>query len=152
MGIRGRDNARTPMQWDSSFNAGFSDENAKTWLKVNPNKDTINVEAQQYDDNSVLNFYRSVIYFRKNNNIIKNGTYTDLMPKSKSVYVYERKLDNKSYIIMCNFKKKNVKLDLKDIKPKKSFIKFQNYDKCCFNFENQIELRPFECLVYELEY
>ena len=85
-----RDNARTPMQWDASEYAGFS--NVKPWLKVNENKSFINANEAMKDDNSIFHYYQKLIAFRKDNEVIKNGEYIDLLPNDNNVFAYERRL------------------------------------------------------------
>lgn len=96
-----RDNARTPVQWDNSKNAGFSSGNP--WLKVNPNHTLINVEAQSHDPNSILSFYKNMIRFRKANPVMVYGDYECLYPEDNSLFIYKRWDDQSSYIILLNF-------------------------------------------------
>ena len=72
---KGRDNARTPMQWNADKNAGFT--TGEPWIKVNPNYTEINVEAQENDPGSVLNYYRALIQLRKDQDVIRDGDYRD---------------------------------------------------------------------------
>lgn len=83
-----RDNARTPMQWDSSPNAGFS--NAKPWLPVNPNYSKINVAKAEKDPLSILHYYRKMIAFRKAHPTLIYGSFNDLAPNHPQLYIYER--------------------------------------------------------------
>ena len=103
-----RDNARTPMQWDASPNAGFTE--GKPWLKVNPNHQSINVAADREDPNSILAFYRSIIALRKQHSIIVYGDFTDLLPKHRRIYAYRRILGDAVLTVLCNFSAKTTKI------------------------------------------
>ncbi len=94
-----RDNARTPMQWTSGKNAGFS-ESDKCWLDVNPNHNVINVEACKKDPNSILSFYKQMIKLRKNNNTFVYGQYEELSKGHDKLFIYKR-WDNKQTYIVC---------------------------------------------------
>ncbi|MEO1029781.1 MAG: alpha-glucosidase [Bacteroidota bacterium] len=96
-----RDNARTPMQWDSSRNADFSE--GEPWLPVNENYKTINVAAQENDPNSILNFYRKMILFRKANKVMVYGDYECLNEQDEHLYIYKRWNAEEHYIILLNF-------------------------------------------------
>ena len=99
--MQSRDNARTPMQWNTSLNAGFSTGNP--WLKVNLNHSTINVEVQEKDSDSILNFYRKMIAFRKANDVMVYGDYECLNETDEQLHIYKRWNDKESYIILLNF-------------------------------------------------
>ena len=99
---KGRDNARVPMQWSANANAGFT--TGTPWLMVNPNHDTINVEAAERDPNSVLHFYRKLLRFRSESETL---IYGDFAPnrrewKHPQVFSYWRRLGDESYAIVCN--------------------------------------------------
>ncbi|MCR5403456.1 MAG: alpha-glucosidase [Butyrivibrio sp.] len=111
--LSSRDSARTPMQWNSSENAGFSE--VKPWFYVNPNYRRINVEKQEKDENSILNFYRKCLALRKSTDTLIYGDYTEHFPKNPDIYTYERSLGDDSYLIICSFSR----LPVKPKKPKK---------------------------------
>ena len=121
----GRDNGRTPFQWNSSENAGFT--TGKPWLKLNPNYKEINVETEEKDENSPLNYFRRMIKFRKQNPelIYGNAEYYDL--ENKNIFAYSRESDGRKLLILINFKETeataNVPFELKDAK-----YLFGNYD------------------------
>lgn len=146
MNLRGRDNCRTPMQWDNTKNAGFNDENAPTWLKVNPNKDKINVALEQNDPDSVLNFYKKIIAFRKND-IVKLGSYVDLEPKSKKLFAYKREYNGKGYVVICNFTDKTFNHNIKRYDLSNPVIAMSNYNDSAL--ADTILLRPYEAVIIE---
>ncbi len=98
---KSRDNARTPMQWDDSKNAGFSDGNP--WIMVNPNYTEINVKEQMSRKDSVFHYYQDLIRLRKKHEIIVYGDYELLLPESKELYVYTRTLGEEKLLVVCNF-------------------------------------------------
>lgn len=98
---RGRDNSRTPMQWNASKNAGFSD--GTPWLQVNPNYKTINAETQIKDENSVFSCYKKLIQLRKQYELIVYGKYFLLLPEDTSLFVYTRNHEEKKLLVICNF-------------------------------------------------
>jgi len=110
-----RDNARTPMQWDASDNAGFT--TGKPWLKVNPNYTVINAAAQEQDDHSVLNYYKKLIQLRKCDEyreIFTYGDFTPLFETEEKILAYGRCLQGKQVIVAANFgaEKKCLQSDL----------------------------------------
>lgn len=134
-----RDNARTPVQWDDSRYAGFSE--AKPWLKVNKNKSFINAEAAIKDPDSTYNFFKKIIEFRKGNDVIKNGDYIDLLPRNNSVYAYVRKLPDKEVVVISNFT--NKRLSCKILKDYKKYnIVLTNYVE-----KEDDYLKPYETRV-----
>lgn len=143
---RGRDNARTPFQWNDSENAGFT--KGTPWIKVNPNYKTINAKAQIDDENSVFNYYRKLIDLRKKHEIIAYGKYELILDDDENIYAYLRKLNNEILLVMCNFNDKNSKFILpENIKYDKKDIIISNYDVKSDEIEN-IDLRPYEARVY----
>ena len=99
--MQSRDNARTPMQWNEQDQAGFTE--GQPWLKVNPNYKSINVASQNDSPNSILNFYRRMIAYRKKNKTMVYGDYKCLDEKNDTFYAYERWDEKSSYIIVHNF-------------------------------------------------
>ena len=98
---RGRDNARTPMQWTAGDNAGFTD--GTPWLTVNPNKDEINAEAALADPDSVFYYYQKLIAIRKSHDVIRSGSFTLLCPEDEKVFAYTRDTGNAHLLVVCNF-------------------------------------------------
>lgn len=139
----GRDNSRTPFQWDASANAGFT--TGTPWIKVNTNYTTINVAAEEKDANSCLNYFRKLIQLRKNNPVLVYGTYTLLDKNNPAVYAYTRELDGKKFLILLNFTSKvatvNTGIDISKAK-----LLINNYSAASANGL----LKPYEAAVYEL--
>lgn len=96
-----RENARTPVQWDSSDYAGFS--TAEPWFGVNPNYKEINVEAEEKDPDSILNYYRKLLKVRKENPVIIYGDYKEHFADSPVVYCYERNYEGQRALVVCSF-------------------------------------------------
>lgn len=105
--LSSRDSSRTPMQWNSSENAGFS--TVKPWFYVNPNYKRVNVAKEEPDKLSILNFYRKCLALRKSSETLIYGQYTEHFPKDKNIYMYERSLDDESYLVICSFSRFPVK-------------------------------------------
>ncbi len=99
--FKSRDNARTPMQWDDSENAGFT--TGIPWINVNPNYKTINVLAEEKDSGSVLNFYKKLIKLRKSSETIMYGSYELLLPEDENIFAYVRKGEGEEILVVCNF-------------------------------------------------
>lgn len=109
--INSRDNARTPMQWDNSKNAGFT--TGTPWLKVNPNYQSINVKDQLADETSVLAYYKKLLSLRKSEEykeVFTYGTFTPLFENEENIFAYERKLNDKSVMVLANFGSKEAVL------------------------------------------
>jgi len=98
---KGRDNARTPMQWNAGENAGFT--TGKPWIRVNPNYTELNVEAQEKDPHSVLNYYRYLVQLRKEQDVIRDGDYTEIMPDWDNIFAYSRDDGKKKLTVLANF-------------------------------------------------
>lgn len=97
---KGRDNARTPMHWDASANAGFT--TGEPWIKLNPNYPTINAEAAVQDENSVFHYYRKLIQLRKRMPIIIEGEYALLLADHPQIYAYTRTYGNDKLLLVAN--------------------------------------------------
>ncbi|TRX04300.1 alpha-glucosidase [Flavobacterium gawalongense] len=141
-----RENGRTPFQWDTAQNAGFT--TGTPWLKVNPNYETINAEVQEKDPNSVLNYFRKLVQLRKKEPTLVYGKYTLLDNENPNVYAYTRELDGKKLLILLNFTDKNSTYNI-GISTAKSKIILDNYTGIK-KLENNI-LRPYEAIIIELK-
>lgn len=105
--VTSRDNSRTPMQWNSSENAGFTC--GKPWIGVNENYKTINVEVEERDENSVLNFYKKLIKLKKSNEALIYGVYDLILEEDENIFAYTRTLNNEKFLIMANLTGENAK-------------------------------------------
>lgn len=141
-----RENSRTPFQWDTTENAGFT--NGKPWLKVNPNYKTINVAAQEKDPNSILNYFRKLVKIRKQSPTLIYGTFTLFDRENPNVFAYKRELDGKKLLVLLNFTNKIAVYDL-NIKLRKHEVILNNYNDCKKIKNN--ELRPYESMIIEFE-
>ena len=128
-----RDNGRTPMQWDDSENAGFT--TGTPWLKINGNYKEVNAQKEMTDENGILSFWKYMISLRKSEPALREGDYHPAYMKG-SVYAFERVLNEKRLLVICNLSAKTVKL------PKQlaqwDTVVASNYD------ELNADLRPFE--------
>lgn len=146
----GRDNARTPFQWNNTRNAGFTKGNS-TWLKVNPNYETVNVEVENADENSILNYFRQACCFRKINNALVYGSYKILDKDNKQVYSYIRSDGKKRFLISLNFSSDNAIADISDADMSNYRVELHNYADKKVNLQSgKLSLRPWEAIVVEL--
>ena len=141
---KSRDNARTPMQWDASENAGFT--TGTPWIAVNPNYKKINVADQLKREDSVFHYYQKLIRLRKENEIIVYGNYELLLPEDENIFAYTRTLDNQKLLVVCNFSKSEQKFDFSGYENAKVLISNYNRDAR----EDGI-LKPYEATVLLLE-
>ena len=141
---KSRDNARTPMQWDASENAGFT--TGTPWIAVNPNYKKINVADQLKREDSVFHYYQKLIRLRKENEIIVYGNYELLLPEDENIFAYIRTLDNQKLLVVCNFSKSEQKFDFSGYENAKVLISNYNRDAR----EDGI-LKPYEATVLLLE-
>ncbi len=98
---RSRDNARTPMQWDESQNAGFSE--GVPWIRVNPNYRQINAKSQIEDENSIFHCYKELIRLRKEYPVFVEGDFQMLLPEDENIFAYTRTLGDAQLLVVCNF-------------------------------------------------
>ena len=141
-----RDNARTPIQWDDSANAGFSDH--KPWLKVNPNYVQVNVASQEVDADSELNYFRQLTKLRKENLTLIYGAYSLLLAEHKQVYAYTRTLDDETILVLLNFSERSANITLPwDLS--EAELMLANDKTLDFNQAN-CSLSPYQALVFKL--
>ena len=132
-----RDHARTPMQWADAPNAGFT-TGPKTWLKVNPNYTQVNVAQQDTEPNSVLNFYRDLLHWRKRTPALHDGSYRDLLPDHPTIWAFERRLGETVLVVLANFSDYSAGVPM----PITGEIILSNYP------DEIPVLRPFEARIY----
>ena len=143
LGERSRDNGRTPMQWSDEKNAGFTE--GTPWIQVEENYDKINVEAEEKDEDSILNFYRTLIRLRKEMPVISEGSIKFQETENKAVLAYTRIKENQKLTVICNLKKETVEEKWKATKTFQKVI--SNYKEAPEIQNGKIVLRPFELLV-----
>lgn len=144
-----RDNSRTPVQWNSTENAGFT--TGKPWFYVNPNYKEINVESQENDPDSVLNHYRALIKFKKENDVAIWGDYKEHYKDSDKLYVYERNYQGKRLLVINSFTEENVPFEAPagfDLDKGKPIL--CNYKNPTVQ-GNGFKTRPYETRVYYFE-
>lgn len=141
---KGRDNARTPMQWDDSENAGFT--TGTPWLAVNKNYDKINAKQCLQDENSIFNHYKKLIDIRKNNDTIIYGDYKLLCEDDENIFAYVRELNGDKILVVCNFYDKDVEFKFEgDFNYSKVLL--SNYNDSSKMIE-KLKLRPYEAVMY----
>ena len=144
-----RDNSRTPVQWSAEENAGFT--TGTPWFRVNENYKTINAAAQEDDPNSLLNFYRRLLRFRKEHPVALWGDYVELLPKDRQLYVYERNFKGKKLLVICSFTAEQVRFDAPaGIVLEEKALALGNYENN-FVIANGFTTRPYELRVYYFE-
>ncbi len=137
-----RDNARTPVQWDDSPNAGFT--TGTPWMPVNPNYKEINAKAELQDPQSVFYYYKKLIQLRKEYPVIVYGKYQLLLPDDPDLFVYTRELEKEKLLVVCNFSGKEQSIQLPE--------EFVN-GKCLISDlpgqydQQQVQLKPYEAFV-----
>ena len=140
--LRSRDNARTPMQWDDSKQAGFTE--GEPWIKVNPNYKKINAAQQLENPDSVFHYYQKLIRLRKEKDIIVYGEFEPLYREDEQIFAYTRKQDQEKLLTVCNFSDKNAEVEVPE--------EFKGAECLITNlgrkeFERKIVLNPYEAFV-----
>lgn len=141
-----RDSSRTPVQWSSQKNGGFSE--SEPWFYVNQNYPEINVEAAERDPDSLLHFYRAILKYRKGNDVILHGKYREFEKQSRKLYVYTREYKGEGILVVCSFTEKPVAFQF----PKK--LKIETMDPLFSNYPQEaakpdgFTARPYEVRVY----
>ena len=138
---KGRDNARTPMQWDDSANAGFT--TGTPWIKVNDNYDKINAKSQVNDPDSIFSCYKKLVQLRKDYPVFVDGKFTLLLEDDENIFAYSRKNEEKTMIVVCNFFDKEIPMPLaKECEGMEVLI--SNYK----DTSDMSVLRPYEARMY----
>ena len=146
IGYKGRDNARTPMQWDDSANAGFSGADATPWIMVNPNYTKINAKDQVSREDSVFKYYQKLIRLRHESDLIVYGTYDLILDDDKDIYAYIRTLGDEKLIVYCNFSENTREVELPE-EFTDGKILISNYNDA--KVSEKITLRPYEAIVIQ---
>ena len=137
-----RDNARTPVQWDDSENAGFT--TGTPWIQVNPNYKEINAKAEVADPNSVFHYYRKLIALRKKYPVVVYGKYELLLPEDEELFVYTRTCEDEKLLVVCSFTEQERTIELPE--------EFIGAECIISNMDNSYEqkevtLKPYEAFV-----
>lgn len=143
-----RDNSRTPMQWDDSLNAGFS--TGIPWMGMNPNYVEINVERQEKDPNSILNFYKKLISLKKSDQVLIYGSYDLILEDHEQIYAYTRTLGNEKAVIICNLTDEEAEYNCKHIKLAYDELVLSNYKVKHHEKSTEFMLRPYEARIYKI--
>lgn len=147
---KSRDNSRTPLQWNGNKNAGFT--SGKPWINISSRYKEINAENALRDKESIFYHYKDLIQIRKNQDAIAYGDYKILLENHKSVYSYKRSYNGESIIVLNNFYKDEVVIDLSkeiNFKNKNIEILISNYEDSKVDLSN-IKLRAYESVVYKI--
>lgn len=148
--LKSRDNARTPMQWSTEKNAGFSE--AEPWIAVNDNYKTINAEASVKDPKSVFSYYKKLVQLRHEVPVITDGVYKLLDADNEKVYTYLRKNEDETLLVICNFTKEHINYPMGDfVEASQGTLLISNYDDAPQQYADAIELKPYGAYVYEIK-
>ncbi|GIP52430.1 glycoside hydrolase family 13 protein [Paenibacillus vini] len=144
---KSRDNARTPMQWDATENAGFT--TGQPWLKVNSNYMEINVVRAMKDPDSIYHYYKKLIELRKKHKVIVYGEYKLLLPLHEEIYAYTRTLENEQLLVILNFFGQEPVFEMPDgLEPEGMELLISNFEPKKGEDLTRLKLRPYEARVY----
>ncbi|WP_010632786.1 glycoside hydrolase family 13 protein [Sporolactobacillus vineae] len=143
---KSRDNARTPMQWDDTKNAGFTSGNP--WIKVNPNYKKINVKQALSDNHSIFYYYQKLVQLRKQYKIIVYGDYRLILRNEPHIFAYLRTWKNQRLLVVCNFYGNNEKVMLPQLSEAKKLLISNYVVDQSENIKDGLCLKPYECRVY----
>lgn len=147
LSLKSRDNARTPMQWNDSENAGFT--SGTPWIAVNKNYKEINVERTLADKNSIFYYYQKLIALRHEMPIITEGKYQLVDAENEKVYTYLRMNGEEELVVICNFTEETIEYSLNDLKDDRdSQLVISNYEEAPSKMEDTIILQPYGAYVY----
>ncbi|WP_433942897.1 glycoside hydrolase family 13 protein [Paenibacillus sp. SN-8-1] len=146
---KSRDNARTPMQWDDSAQAGFTA--GEPWIKVNENYKEVNVASAVQDPDSIYHHYRKLLALRKKHKVFVYGEYKLLLPLDPELYVYTRTLNDERLLVILNFFEGTPVFKWPDeLKSASRELLIANYEQPTEEDKNKFTLRPYEARVYKL--
>ena len=141
-----RDNGRTPMQWDSSDKGGFT--TGTPWLTVNENTSFINVKAQNKNEQSVLNHFRTMTALRVNNLVLVYGDYKEIDPSNDQIYAFTRDYEGEEFLVLLNFSEKQASIELNEFSFEEVLI--NNYQT--YTLKDKIaSLKPYQALIVKLK-
>lgn len=143
---KSRDNARTPMQWDRTSTSGFSSH--KPWIEVNPNHVEINVETEETNANSVLNFYRKLVELRRHDPILLDGQYALVNTNDHQLYVYTRESGRSGYLIITNLSDQPASYQVPDTYQNLKLVLTNDSEK---QRPASMKLQPWSAYLYKYE-
>lgn len=143
---KGRDNARTPMQWSNEAHGGFT--KGTPWLKVNPNYNKINVEESISNEDSIFHHYRKLIQLRKEYPVVVYGSFEMLNENDEKIFAYTRQFEDQKLLIIANFTRYEVIYN-NSLEITEAELLISNYENSSENVAN-FKLRPFEAIVYRI--
>lgn len=143
---KGRDNPRTPMQWENRKFAGFSE--VEPWMPVNPNYPTINVLDDLVDSNSILYTYKRLVQLRKEDPLIVHGTFRLLLPDHPILFIYERAHRGRKWLVVANMSEEKLVHPLSRSSEAHQTI-IGNYPRSAYRLDS-LELEPYETFVVEI--
>ncbi|MCB0655680.1 MAG: alpha-glucosidase [Saprospiraceae bacterium] len=147
LNFNSRDNGRTPMQWDTTGEAGFT--TGKPWLPVNPNHHTINVVTEERNAQSALNHFKRMTALRHEHPVLVYGDYQLVYANQPTVYAYTRTLANETVLVLLNFSTSPALMMLDQTDPVVSIL-INNYDRLDFE-DNSINLQPYQAVILKLD-
>ena len=138
---KGRDNGRSPMQWDDTENAGFT--TGTPWLKVNPNYKEINAKSQINNPDSIFSCYKKLVQLRKQYPVFVDGRFQLLLEQDENIFAYERQNADSKLLVVCNFYEKTLEMPLEE--------KWKDMELLLGNYKDMTRpevLRPYEARIY----
>lgn len=146
---KGRDNARTPMQWDSTANAGFS--KAEPWIPVNPNYSDLNVRQDSQGKHTILEYYRRLIRIRHDNPVLVYGSYETLYEDSEEIMAYFRIFNQERFLVILNFTRHETPFRFpQEIVPENTKLLLGNLARDNNHFSRVISLQQYEAMIIEV--
>lgn len=148
--IKSRDNARTPMQWETGANAGFTD--GTPWIAVNDNYSDVNVEKALEDENSILHYYKKLIELRKKEEAFVYGDFEPVLGDDNDVIAYYRTYGAERYLVVCNFFGRDRIIEVEDTNDTNAKVQIilSNYADSSANLA-KLNLRPYESIIYKID-
>ena len=151
-----RDRNRTPMQWSSKSNGGFSPDDVETWLPVNPNyKNGINVKDQLHNPDSLLNYYKHLLRVRKKSSALVGGEYVPIEESAQEHFSFLRQTDEQTVLVILNFSEQKLQLDLSTVEPLKDndlSLLFSSAVRSKTELQaNDLQISPFEVFIAEIK-
>jgi len=153
-----RDNARTPMQWDATDGAGFTD--GTPWLAIHPNHTSINAEAATKNPDSVYHYTRRIIALRKEHPTLVYGRYVDLLPSHENVWAYRRETDEATLLVVLNWSAEEAALSVSDLTDAGPQTESRDVGVLVSNYDDEssledadestVLLRPWESVICEI--